>query len=214
VTGENVLLAATSNGIFSFDPERDAWDDTSTGLTSLDITTFAAQPAVSITETTDQPASLMVLAGSREGRLFVSIDSGLTWQPLGLDLRGTDITALEVDETSGDIWVGTAAGAVLVRRLVNRKLTWQSVQEGRSPLATKLQILSQLQPSFTSTRYGEPGYMQLRQNCPEAIRAGGEDGAEMGVFYALKQPQREANLLASLDEYLRFGLAAGIFYMT
>jgi len=28
------------------------------------------------------------------------------------------------------------------------------------------------------------------------------------------QPQREANLRTALDEYLRFGLAAGIFYVT
>jgi len=28
----------------------------------------------------------------------------------------------------------------------------------------------------------------------------------------LKQPQREANLRDALDEYLRFGLEAGIFY--
>ena len=27
-------------------------------------------------------------------------------------------------------------------------------------------------------------------------------------------PQREANLRAALDEYLRFGLLAGIFYVT
>jgi hypothetical protein len=34
----------------------------------------------------------------------------------------------------------------------------------------------------------------------------------MGVFSYLKQPQREANLRTSLEEYLRFGLEAGIFF--
>jgi hypothetical protein len=34
----------------------------------------------------------------------------------------------------------------------------------------------------------------------------------MGVFNFLKRPQREANLQASLKEYLRFGLAADILY--
>jgi|GEM_PF-5178227 len=34
----------------------------------------------------------------------------------------------------------------------------------------------------------------------------------MGVFNFLKQPQREANLQASLREYLRFGLQADILY--
>jgi hypothetical protein len=36
----------------------------------------------------------------------------------------------------------------------------------------------------------------------------------MGVFGILEQPQREANLKAALEEYLRFGLEAGIFYVT
>ena len=32
-------------------------------------------------------------------------------------------------------------------------------------------------------------------------------------FNKVKRPQREANLRAALDEYLRFGLEAGIFYV-
>jgi hypothetical protein len=36
----------------------------------------------------------------------------------------------------------------------------------------------------------------------------------MGAFSSLKQPQREANLRLALDEYLRSGLDAGIFFVT
>jgi hypothetical protein len=36
----------------------------------------------------------------------------------------------------------------------------------------------------------------------------------MGAFSHLKQPQREANLRASLEDNLRFGLEAGLFYIT
>jgi hypothetical protein len=36
----------------------------------------------------------------------------------------------------------------------------------------------------------------------------------MGVFSHLKQPQREANLRVALEEYLPFGLQAGMFYVT
>ncbi len=43
---------------------------------------------------------------------------------------------------------------------------------------------------------------------------GADDGAEMGAFNMLKQPQREANLRASLDEFLRLGLEAGIIHVT
>jgi hypothetical protein len=75
-------------------------------------------------------------------------------------------------------------------------------------------VLARLTPIFTSVRYGEPAYAQLSQTCAEEIRTGAEDGSEMGVFSHLKQPQRVANLRASLGEYLRFGLEAGIFFVT
>lgn len=75
-------------------------------------------------------------------------------------------------------------------------------------------IRARLTPQFTSTQYGAPGFAQLTFNCATEIRTGSDDGSEMGAFSLLKQPQREANLRASLQEYLRFGLEAGIFYVT
>ena len=36
----------------------------------------------------------------------------------------------------------------------------------------------------------------------------------MGAFHSLFAPQREANLQVRLREFLRVGLAAGIFYET
>jgi hypothetical protein len=73
---------------------------------------------------------------------------------------------------------------------------------------------SELFPAFTARRYGEPGYAQLRLACPAAIRTGGADGAEIGVFHSLYQPQREAALLAQVEEYLRLGFEAGVIYVT
>lgn len=75
-------------------------------------------------------------------------------------------------------------------------------------------IRGRLIPTFTSTDYGAPGYGQLGRACPREIRTGAEDGSEMGAFSFLKQPQRDANLRVVLDEYLRFGLEAGVFYVT
>jgi hypothetical protein len=69
-------------------------------------------------------------------------------------------------------------------------------------------------PAFTARHYGEPGYAQLSLACPAEIRTGGTDGAEVGVFHDLRQPQREGALLAQLEEYLRFGLEAGLIYVT
>ena len=67
-------------------------------------------------------------------------------------------------------------------------------------------------PRFTSLRYGVPGYCQLTLRTHDAIRRGAEDESEMGVFRFLYQPQRESDLVTRLDEYLRVGLQAGIFY--
>jgi hypothetical protein len=71
-----------------------------------------------------------------------------------------------------------------------------------------------IQPSFTSATYGEPGYAQLSEHCAAEIASGAEDASEMGVFDFLKQPQREVNLRSSLEEYLRFGLEAGVFFVS
>jgi hypothetical protein len=73
---------------------------------------------------------------------------------------------------------------------------------------------ARLGPAFTSIDYGDPGYGQLAIGCARELRTGAEDGSEMGAFSSLKQPQREANLRIALDEYLRSGLDAGIFYVT
>lgn len=78
----------------------------------------------------------------------------------------------------------------------------------------KKDILIRLKPLFTDLSYGHAAYAQLHFQCPKEIRTGADDEAEMGVFHHLQQPQREANLRASLEEYLRVGLEAGIFYVT
>lgn len=75
-------------------------------------------------------------------------------------------------------------------------------------------IKGRLLPQFTSITYGHHAYTQLAPTCAVEIRTGAEDGAEMGAWRFLLQPQREANLVASLDEYLRFGLEAGVIYVT
>lgn len=82
-----------------------------------------------------------------------------------------------------------------------------------SPLEREV-VQFRLTPQFTSLRYGDPGYGQLSQRCAVEIRQGADDEAEMGVFHNLYQPQRETNLRVRLDEYLRFGLEAGIFCVT
>ena len=67
-------------------------------------------------------------------------------------------------------------------------------------------------PRFSSLRYGDPNYAQLSPQCATEIQQGADDEAEMGAFHDLFQPQRESNLRVHLEEYLRFGLEAGVFY--
>jgi hypothetical protein len=71
-----------------------------------------------------------------------------------------------------------------------------------------------LTPSFTNTQYGDPAYGQLSATCAPEIRAGADDGSEMGAFGFLQQPQRDANLRSVLPDYLRPSFGAGIFYMS
>lgn len=73
---------------------------------------------------------------------------------------------------------------------------------------------SNVAPGFTSLRYGVAGYCQLSRATVDAIWRGADDEAEMGAFHSLFSAQRESNLQARLREYLRVGLAAGIFYET
>jgi hypothetical protein len=73
---------------------------------------------------------------------------------------------------------------------------------------------ARITPVFTSMSYGQAPYAQLDQSCAAEIRGGADDGSEMGVFGFLKQPQREKNLQSGLDEYLRFGLEAGTYFVT
>ncbi|MCC7362765.1 MAG: hypothetical protein IT303_00190 [Dehalococcoidia bacterium] len=71
---------------------------------------------------------------------------------------------------------------------------------------------ARVRPQFTSLRFGTPAYGQLSLRCAPEITTGAEDGSEMGAFHDNFAPQRETNLRVRLDEYLRFGLEAGIFF--
>ena len=81
-------------------------------------------------------------------------------------------------------------------------------------LAITAGVQARVMPAFTSVRYGRPDYGQLGAFAPRQIRTGAEDESEMGVFHDVFGPQREANLRIRLEEYLRFGLEAGIFNAT
>jgi hypothetical protein len=74
--------------------------------------------------------------------------------------------------------------------------------------------IARVRPVLTSTFYGDPAYAQLAVSTPDEIRRGADDESEMGAFHDVFLPRREAHLVVRLDEYLRFGQEAGVFYVT
>lgn len=66
-----------------------------------------------------------------------------------------------------------------------------------------------MRPLFTSANPRNPVFGQLSQATPEAILTGGENGSEMGVGNAARGAARLANLQTTINEYMRFGYAAG-----
>ncbi len=98
--------------------------------------------------------------------------------------------------------------------LVSKRYRCQPTFPADASPEEKALIAAKVSPQFTSLRYGHPGYGQLTPNCPAEIRRGAEDESEMGAFSSLQQSQREDNLRVRFEEYVRFGLEAGIFYVT
>lgn len=68
-----------------------------------------------------------------------------------------------------------------------------------------------LAPQFISLRYGSPSYALLSGNCPVAVWRAADEGGQIGVYQLLYETQGIGNLRSRLDEYLPFGLEAGIF---
>ena len=73
-------------------------------------------------------------------------------------------------------------------------------------------VAARVTPVFVSRRYGRPGYGLLRASTDPALLAGADNESEIGAFNRLHHSQRLANLRVRLDEYLRYGLSAGVFF--
>jgi hypothetical protein len=67
-----------------------------------------------------------------------------------------------------------------------------------------------VRPSFEGTRYGTPTYARLALGCAPEIAQGADDESEMGVYHDLFEPQRTANLLLRLEEFVPAGFDVGL----
>jgi hypothetical protein len=81
-----------------------------------------------------------------------------------------------------------------------------ALEGSRLPHAYESVGLTGLSSLFTSRRFGDPGFAQLSEAAPAAVRQGGEFGTEMGAFHFLNSPIKLAGLAAKVDEFMPFGL--------
>ncbi len=123
-----------------------------------------------------------LVVGTVGGNIFYSVNSGGNWQEVNPGLSDTDVSDLviipSVEEDNRTIFVGTTAGNILYSS--DNMQTWKSLNCGLVNVEDKLRILSKIQPRFTSSKYGNPAYAQLSQNCAVEIRTGAEDGFRDG----------------------------------
>jgi hypothetical protein len=75
-------------------------------------------------------------------------------------------------------------------------------------------VRTRLAPQLVSERFGDPGYAMLADRSATELLTGSSQRSDIGAFGYLLRPQRMANLTAALDEYLRFGLRAGVIPVT
>lgn len=124
------------------------------------------------------------------------------------------VHAQEIARASNVIFVAQAAGPTALPIRAERTQSGCmrfSVVPGGSRTPRRYHCVSQA-ARFTSLRFGLAGYCQLSSACDQAIRRGANDESEIGVFHDLFQPQRESDLYTRLNEFLRFGMEAAIFY--
>lgn len=101
-----------------------------------------------------------------------------------------------------------------VRRAIDKAATANSALDQAERDQVAEEVIGRMVPAFTHTAYGHPAFAQLSGRTPHEIRTGADDGSEMGAFHDVYGPRREANLRSQLDEYVKFGMEAGLFYVT
>lgn len=168
----------------------------------------------------------------RDGRVYTQSDARFIANDSIIDGKGNteaveaDSALIENSTVFGKTRVDTMdlASNSIFTDLVNVKVRQQGCvrfsyipRGSKTPQKYKCQpeeLKQNVRPSFTSTKYGDPGYAQLHRHVDMEVLEGADNGAEMGAFHSIYQPQRISDLKAALDEYLRFGLEAGVFLVT
>ncbi|AIF82573.1 hypothetical protein NTE_00492 [Candidatus Nitrososphaera evergladensis SR1] len=125
----------------------------------------------------------------------------------------TDVDRLDL--ASNSIFTGTITSMITQQGCV--RFSYIPLEGSKTPqryMCLPTEQNPNVVPTFTSEKYGNPGYAQLYRDVCAEIFAGADNGAEMGAFNHLFQAQRIADVKQVLNEYLRFGLEAGVFLVT
>jgi hypothetical protein len=69
------------------------------------------------------------------------------------------------------------------------------------------------EPRFASLDPGQPEYGRLADGCPAEIRAGAEDGGEIGALHDVYEARRRAALRAVLDDALPHHVSATLIFI-
>lgn len=86
---------------------------------------------------------------------------------------------------------------------------------GRDPTpAERALVMARTAPQFASSAFNTDDFGNLAPTCPDEVAEGAEDGAAMGAGFRHGEPARRANLRDVLEEYLPFGLGAGVIFAT
>ncbi len=83
--------------------------------------------------------------------------------------------------------------------------------EGVALESARQRIIARIRPNWASLELVAANFGALAPQSPNELLTGSEDGCEMGAFRHLQYARREANLRRALNQYLRFGMTAGVF---
>ena len=196
--------------------------DDDNGLLVIELTRSITGPIT----VPDRGPELDLAVSVVDGAGGTAVDAPLA--PASLD-QVTVLGALTVERLSASDCV--LAGDVSVARQQAGCLRFSYVSEGAvaprryrcqpdlaltgiTDPATAAGVRARLAPAFSSTSFGDPAYARLDNRSDPALLTGASNGASMGVFAELQEPQRLANLATVLEEHLRLGLEAGVIRET
>jgi P2-related tail formation protein len=126
---------------------------------------------------------------------------------------GVAVTSDERLATSDTLFVGETAPPVEARYRQIGCIRFSYVPEN-SLVPRLYRCTRQPGPIFEATRYTAPAYMALDECTAEAILRGAENGDQMGAYNRAAWGARADNIRRSIDDFLRFGHAAGAFNET